>query len=264
VQLDRFAPLTRYVHWSFDETDGRVMKADAAGHLLSGFDARLEGVSRNNPSRFLADGPWQKALKFDGRLFAKASVPGLSGNSPRTVAFWVRVPEDTWLSDAYAMVAWRANSKKLGARPVHISWNRNPTEGTVGVLRTDYGGGYALGATPLRDGRWHYVTIVFVPGEEEDTPVQVKQYVDGRLEGEGNPSSPGSRGFAMPPSAEEITTVTDTMWLGCRLGGNGQRRERFRGEMDELFIADRAMGPREILQLMKDNQPPLSELAARK
>src|SRR5204862_7666632 len=127
--------------WSFNEIDGRVRKADAGGDPLSGFDAQLEGVSRNNPSRLLADGPWQKALKFEGRLFAKASVRGISGNSPRTVAFWVRVPEDTWLSDAYAMVAWRANSNKLGARPVHISRNRNPTEGTVGVLRTDYGRG---------------------------------------------------------------------------------------------------------------------------
>ena len=42
------------------------------------------------------------------------------------------------------MVAWGVNSSKLGSHPVHIGWNRNPTEGTVGVLRTDYGGGYAI------------------------------------------------------------------------------------------------------------------------
>ena len=44
-----------------------------------------------------------------------------------------------------------------------------PTEGTVGVLRTDYRGGFALGATPLRDGRWQCVssqsTKILRPGE---------------------------------------------------------------------------------------------------
>jgi hypothetical protein len=34
--------------------------------------------------------------------------------------------------------------------------------------------------------------------------------------------------------------------------------------MDELFIADRALEPLEIVQLMKDNQLPQSELAAAK
>jgi ferric-dicitrate binding protein FerR (iron transport regulator) len=261
VPLDRFAPATGYVHWSFDESDGSQIKADRAGVPLKGYDARLNGPE-DVISEARTEGRWQRALKLDGQVFAKAAFPGLSGDSPRTVAFWVKVPQDALLSDAYAMVAWRAESKKLGSRPVHICWNRNPAEGTVGVLRTDYGGGYALGATPLRDGRWHQITVVFVPGEDTGTPVEVKQYVDGRLEGEGNPSPPGGRGSAPPPSAEEIASVNDTLWLGCRLGATGPRKERFRGEMDELFIADRSLEPREIVQLMKDNLPPHTETAA--
>lgn len=260
VPLDRVTPATEYVHWSFDEAGGRQVKADRAGLRLSEFDARMEGGPDDTLSQMRTEGRWQRALKFDGLLFAKAALPGLSGNSSRTVAFWVKVPADALLSDAYAMVAWRADSKKLGSRPVHICWNRNPGEGTLGVLRTDYGGGYALGATPLRDGRWHQITVVFVPGEAADIPVQVKQYVDGRLEGEGHPSPRGSRGGAVAPSAEDITSVNDTIWLGCRLGGKGPRKERFRGEMDELFIADRALEPREIVQLMRDNQPPPAEV----
>jgi hypothetical protein len=45
------------------------------------------------------------------------------------------------------------------------------------------------------------------------------------------------------------------------LGNKGPRKDRFRGEMDELCIADRALGPREIVSLMKDNKPPQLELA---
>ncbi len=260
VQLDRFAPATGYVHWSFDEANGRMLRADALGLPLSDFDAKLQAVSEQALASAHVEGLRKGALHFNGRLYAKASFPELSGSAPRTVAFWVKVPQDAPLSDAYAMVAWRAVSKKLGLRPVHIGWNRNPMEGTFGVLRTDYGGGYALGATPLRDGRWHHVAVVFVPGEQADTPVQVNQYVDGRLEGEGHPSPPGKRGDASQSSAED---VKDTLWLGCRLGFNGPRKDRFRGDMDELFIANRPLEPREIVRIMKENQLSPQEIAAR-
>jgi hypothetical protein len=260
VPLDHFVSSTEYVHWSFDEAGGDVLKADAFGEPLSKFDARLAEVSETVLGKIRTEGRWQNALRFNGHLFAKAAFPGISGSSSHTVVFWVKVPEDAGLASAYAMVAWGANSKKLGSHPVHIGWNRNPTEGTVGVLRTDYGGGFALGATPLRDGRWHHVAVVFVPGEDIHTPVEVKEYVDGRFEGEGRPSPPGTE-VAEKFREENATTIADTLWLGCRLGASGPRKERFRGEMDELCIADRALEPREIVQLMKENRPARTEVA---
>lgn len=261
VPLDHFAQVTRYVHWSFDEAGGGVLKADAFGAPLPAFDAQLQEVSDAVLESVRTEGRWQRALRFNRHLFAKAAFPGISGNLPHTVVFWVKVPEDVQLSSAYAMVAWSANSKKLGSHPVHIGWNRNPTEGTIGVLRTDYGGGFALGATPLRDGRWHHVAVVFVPGEDEATPVEVKQYVDGRFEGEGKPSPPGTE-VAEKFRDQNASTIGDTVWLGCRIGNNGPRRDRFRGELDELCIADHALAPQQIVQLMKEDRPLQSGLAA--
>ena len=136
----------------------------------------------------------------------------------------------------------------MGSHPFQIVWNRNPDDGPMGVLRTDYGGGYALGATPLRDGRWHHVAIVFMPRDDAARPMEVKQYVDGRFEGEGRPSPRGSDVFGQ--------TGSGTIWLGCRLRtkGDGVSAERFEGELDELFIADRALDPREIVRLIASNQ----------
>ena len=71
----------------------------------------------------------------------------------------------------------------------------------------------------------------------------VKQYVDGRFEGEGKSSPPGSDIFkTIDP--QKALSLKDGIWLGCRLGVNGVRAERFAGEMDELFVADRALEPR--------------------
>ena len=263
VTLDHFAPVTKYVHWSFDEAGGDILRADAFDEPLNAFDARLQEASDALLQGVRTEGRHRRALRFNSHLFAKAAFPGISGNSPHTVAFWVKVPEDVQLSSAYAMVAWSANSEKLGSHPVHIGWNRNPTEGAVGVLRTDYGGGFALGATPLRDGRWHHVAVVFVPGEDEHTPVEVKQYVDGRFEGEGKPSPPGTE-ISEKLREPNATTISDTLWLGCRIGINGPRRDRFRGEMDELCIADHALAPQQIVQLIKHNRPLQTSVAALK
>ncbi|HSU57565.1 MAG TPA: LamG-like jellyroll fold domain-containing protein [Candidatus Dormibacteraeota bacterium] len=257
--LDPFSPATSYVHWSFDETTGDLFEADAFDAPLQANAARLERGPRDAGDKIHPEGRWNKCLRFDGQPFARAPLPGMSGSSPHTVSFWVRISDDAQLSSAYAMVAWSAGNRRLGSHPVHVGWNRNPTEGTVGVLRTDYGGGFALGATPLRDGRWHHVAVVFVPDEQGATVAEVKQYVDGRLEGEGKPSPPGTA-VSTRENQDYARNVADIVWLGCRLGSNGQRKERFRGEMDELCVANRALAPREIIQLMKENRPLTSEM----
>jgi hypothetical protein len=90
-----------------------------------------------------------------------------------------------------------------------------------------------------------------MPRDDTGRPIDVKQYVDGRLEGEGKPSPRGSDVFNYP---NENNNTQGIVWLGCRLGINGVRAERFSGEMDELYVADRALEPPEIVRLMTANQ----------
>ena len=188
-------------------------------------------------------GRWQSALRFNGHLFAQADFPGLSSAAPHTVAFWVKVPEDVHLPNAYAMVAWAVSSKKLGSHPVHIGWNRNPAEGTIGVLRTDYGGGFALGATPLRDGRWHHVAMVFSPDTILIPTLTSSNTSMAASKARANASPPGTE-VSAKFSTPRPPSVSDLLFLGCRIGNGGPRKDRFRGEMDELWVADGALGPR--------------------
>ena len=259
VPLDHFIPPTDYLHWSFNELDGDVFAADDSGKPFAAADFQLKDASPAAIVTSHGPGHWQHALQFDGHLYARAALPDISENTPHTVVFWVKVPRDANLSNAYAMVAWGVNSKNFGSHPVHIGWNRNPNQGMIGALRTDYGGGFALGSTQLRDGHWHHIAVVLIPGEDANTSMQVKQYVDGRLEGEGKPSPPGSEIFTKMSSA-----TSGAVWLGCRLGIDGVRQERFRGELDELFITDRALEPLEIVGLMENNRLPQMEIATTK
>ncbi len=256
LALERLLSATRIVHWSFDETFGEVLHADSSDSEPAVCDGELHADAGFGAVRI--EGRQGRALGFDGRFYARASVPGISNSTPHTISFWVRVPEDAALSDAYSMVTWTTRSQKLGNRHAGINWNRDRTEGPLGALRTDFGGGHALGTTSLRDGRWHHIAVCFAPGDDHpDTPVQVRQYVDGRLE-----SSTVIPGRTRGPAVAENPALTDIVWLGRRLGPSGPRPDRFRGDLDELFIADRGLEPQEIVSLMHHNRLPSAALAA--
>jgi hypothetical protein len=253
MTLDRYVAPIGYARWAFDETDGDSFMATTVGVSPDAWNAKLSNVSATARRSLHAKGKWNGALHFDGNLYATAAFPGMSENSPRSIAFWAKLPRDANLTSAYAMVAWAAkNSKQFGSHPFHIAWNRNANEAPVGVLRTDYGRGYAIGTTPLRDGKWHHIAVVFIPRDDSDRPVEVKQYVDGRLEGEGRSSPAGSDIFMSTENT--AASNSGTIWLGSRLGINGVRNDRFHGDMDELLIADRALEPHEIVRLANSNR----------
>jgi ferric-dicitrate binding protein FerR (iron transport regulator) len=256
IALDRLMPVTRLVHWGFDEVAGDRLEAERAGAPPELFPTQLHLSPAAGEVRIA--GQIGRALRFDGSVYARASVPGISESTPHTIAFWVRVPEDAPLSDAYSMVTWITRSRKLGNRHAGINWNRDRTEGPLGVLRTDFRGGHAFGTTSLRDGRWHHIAVIFAPGDDHpDTPVQVRQYVDGCLE-----SSTVIPGRKRGPAVAENAALTDIVWLGRRLGPGGPLADRFRGDLDELFIVDRGLEPQEIVSLMNHNRLPASVVAA--
>jgi len=261
LALENFALPPNYVHWSFDETEGGRFESSAVGMPPLEHPAGTHDLAANDPQLVHGQGTLGGALRLGGQHYAMAGFPGLSANGARTVAFWVKVAPDTQLSEAYAMAAWLPSNDRLRFRPVHIGWNRNPSEGAVGVLRVDYARGFALGTTSLRDRRWHHVAVVFVPGAEADTPLQVKLYLDGRFEGEGRPSPPGTRLDSTKSPEDYTNEVRDTLWLGCRLGSDGARDNRFRGTIDELFVVDRELVPSEIVRLMKENRLDPAQIA---
>ncbi|MEO6245536.1 MAG: LamG-like jellyroll fold domain-containing protein [Opitutaceae bacterium] len=254
--LDRVTTVTRLLHWSFDETGGTVFPADSSGALAHASAARIHGGTPAEAAR--VDGRLGGALRLDGERYARAAVPGLSSGAPHTIAFWVRVPEEAPLSEAYSIITWATRSRKLGNRHAGINWNRDRTEGPLGALRTDFRGGHVIGSTSLRDGRWHHIAVCFAAGDDQPgAPVQVRQYVDGHLE-----SSTILASRTPGPAVEEDPALADLVWMGRRLGPSGPRSERFRGDLDELFIADRVLGPHEIVALMNDNRLPAVSLAA--
>ena len=251
VKFDRFASSTRYAHWSFDGAGAEVGAADREGNA-----APFQSASGGSLAGARVEGYRAGGLRFDGQLSAKAPLAGIRQKSARTVAFWVKIPEDAPLSDTGAIVSW---PQGMAGRVMSVGWNRNPAQGPIGGVRTEIGRGALIGNTPLRDGRWHHVAVVFSPRmktDKSDVGVQFRHYVDGRLE-----TMAGRHGGRRLKGGEMFATTTeDALWIGR--AADRSEGESFRGTLDELFVADAALTPREILHLMRENKPATPEMLA--
>ncbi len=244
VAFERAAASPDYVHWSFDEPQGSQAHAEFIGALRGGFDARLTPAA--SESRIA--GRWENALHFDGHLFARASFPRSKKRVAHTVAFWTRVPADAPIAGTSAMLSWQVPGKV--SRLAAISWNADPAQGALGALRTTIGRTVRVGTTPLRDGKWHHLAVVLPPARG-DAKLEIKSYVDGRLEGVSTRGAARRRGVIEP---DEVTVAGSDLWMG-RTPGAADKGGRFRGDLDELFIANRELSPREIRFLLRENRP---------
>lgn len=242
-RLDRQARPLKFARFSFEETDGQAVAAQTLGFEPAAITANLETRQRRVGDRWLQPGRWRNALALDGQSFAAARIPG---ENPRTVAFWVNVPADAPLGEGVAMIGWNRKTRGL-LRGAQITWNRDPERGPLGALRTEHEEHAVVGRNSLRDGQWHHVAVLFLGGKKTRGFVQVKQYVDGRLDGTG------AIARRVRPGAGE---KTEMVWIGRRANRSTLAEEGFRGGLDELFLADRPLAPDEIRRLMDENQPP--------
>lgn len=229
------------VHWAFDDWSGATTTA-TRGHSLR----FLRGKEVVRPE--LLDGPFGRAVRFDGSgLFARSDYPGVGGADPRTVACWLRLDPAAPAASCtpQGIVAWGVNRS---SGKWQVAWNTSQGEGTVGAPRVEFGDGFVIGSTDLRDGRWHHLAVVFLGGPKVNVASHVKLYVDGRLE-----RLSGRR-------QKRIDTDTDSadarpLTLGRYLGPtHGRPPAAFTGDLDEVHVFEGALLPGQIVRLMKQNQ----------
>lgn len=229
------------VHWSFDSWDGATTTDSTRGHLLKLQQKKIPAAPA------ILDGPFGPALHFDGQgTFARADDPGPGGSQARTVACWIRLqPENSTNPRASnGFIAW--GGKRLSGR-WQVAWNNDQDQGTSGAPRVEFADGFVIGATDLRDGRWHHLAVVCLAGPKANVATHVRIYVDGRLEAL---TGRHPRRIDSPTTAAAARPLT----LGRHLGqGPGREAMFFEGDLDEVHVFDGALLPGQITRLMKRN-----------
>jgi ferric-dicitrate binding protein FerR (iron transport regulator) len=237
-----------FLHWSFDSAATTRDTFRESGIRPPGMPAvpaeiRITG---EKGSVGLIPGRFGSAVQFNGEeAFLATAFPGIAGDTPRSVAFWVRLPANSSEIFAYSILSW--GSTQAGGK-WQVGWNTaHDNSGTRGAIRTEVQGGYRIGSTNLLDGRWHHVAIVFLGGPGSGTG-DIRHYVDGRLE----PTT------SLKPQAI-ATEVAGPKALPLSIGRRIEPDpyfKTFKGELDELYILPAALTPEQIQALHQANRPP--------
>jgi hypothetical protein len=243
--LERSQVPVSAVRWSFDEVGGLPPGGVVVGgHLRSRAKAQVYGDGLRR------EGRWGNAFSLEQECALRIELPELAGLAEWTCAFWVRMPSEAPL--AHGGTIFSASRAGWRGAYFEVGWNRRPEAGCVGGLSTRTEHGRVMGAISLWDGRWHHVAVVISRRAGKGVKQQVKQYVDGRLDGAGGLRLFGKRELG-GVGADEL-----------RFGGGDERvGERgsavgigFGGAIDELCVFDRALAPGEIQHLHTFNDLP--------
>lgn len=243
-----------YMHWRFDETDAARCDGYGAGLAGGHVPGRLETTPTEDDAPRRVPGVFGNALYFDGGGgHVVTSFPGIGGAAARTVALWVKVPDDWSPEYGYALASWGNPSQEGGVWQISI--NPGDYGGPIGRLRVGTHLGHVVGTRDLRDGEWHHLAVVMYGAEETDGAADVATHVLLYVDGELEPAS--------AKSARAIATDVDAQH-GARpleLGRNiapglnapSDRWRFFRGTIDEFFLCDQALTQEQIRQLRDRN-----------
>ncbi|WP_016953891.1 LamG-like jellyroll fold domain-containing protein [Catenovulum agarivorans] len=232
-----------YLHWSFDQIEHGQFASSGkgmAGQHYPAYDKTQAGQINQ------VAGVFANAITLDGRSnWLETEFPGISGDAPRTVSFWVKVPQDIGRHEVFGIVSW-------GTQEFYSAWqispNPFPQNGPIGALRIGTYNAQVVGTRDLRDGQWHHVAVVLYGGEASDISTHVLMYVDGELEKTNG------------KSVAKVNTKTSQnnsrpLALGRNIGYTAahEKDKFFRGAVDELYVFDAALEQQQIRQLMKNN-----------
>ncbi len=237
----RMQKIPSSVHWSFDSWDGVKTKDPDSGEILK---LQRKGGA---PVPEIIDGPFGSAIHLDGEgVFARSTYPGVGGSQARTIACWVCIqPGDSQAAlTPNGIVGWGVNRS---SGKWQLGWNPNQLQGTTGAPRVEFGEGYVVGSTDLRDGRWHHLSVVYLGGPKANVATHVRIYVDGKLE-------PLTGRRQQRVNTDTTSANAQPLTIGRNLGQwQGRGPFFFEGDLDEVHVFEGPLLPGQIVRLMKRN-----------
>ncbi|WP_076421021.1 LamG-like jellyroll fold domain-containing protein [Colwellia sp. UCD-KL20] len=233
-----------FLHWSFDNNDNYL----SIGKGIDGKHYLAIDKSPSTEKTAKVEGRFGQALYFNGKTnWLTTDFAGIGSDDPRTVAFWLKVPTNFSRDEAYGIVSW-------GLHKDYAAWQISPNpetvDGPLGRLRIGTFQAQVVGSTDLRDGQWHHIAVVLYGGEKSDISTHVLLYVDGQLEKTQKKSIAKINTTLNDPRSRSLSLGRD---IGYTNHPKDLNKSFFRGGVDELFIVEAALDPKQIKKLMLQN-----------
>ncbi|NWK57406.1 FecR domain-containing protein [Verrucomicrobiaceae bacterium N1E253] len=243
-----------YLHWSFD---GRGQEQwQVAGSHLDRDQIQLKVVEEDGRQAFAAmPGMFGDSLASLGNGGAlESNWYGVSGNKPRTVAYWLKVlPGYSYFNP---IVGWgRQDLVPDSSARAYYTLVENTEAGSVHGLSV--GGYWILGTTPVDDGQWHHVAFVYTGQYRTDGSPEIKVYLDGEFERmeyhQHSEVQRNDRGRIEVDTADQAQGAYPVSIFGDMYKFT-KGNHRTAPNIDELYIVEGAMNHQQIKRLYHQNR----------
>lgn len=169
---------------------------------------------------------------------------GIGGESPRTIAMWVKVDSSGEWRAHRSLVSWGDRRPGFSAMCELLLFSREAGQPTN--LRLAFREVYFTGGSDLADGGWHHVAAVFRGNQVRPGEKIVSLYVDGK------PEEIDATMSNEPEAGRVPFTLTDSESALPMLIGSADFPgvdNGFHGVMDELYIFQAALDEERIRRL---------------
>lgn len=254
-----------HVHWSFDEVVAGKFPAAGEYPHLDNFRAEYRSPAATPSFQRLVSGVFGNAVGFQqaGDLVV-TPYAGVSGNAPRTVAFWLRLPPEQ--TEMHHKIGW-TGLLGWGRRRYPDMTFTESIHAIIGPPKIQQKAEWSLvpilsfervwleGSTNLADGKWHHLVWIYSGKLRSDQTPDVACYCDGQPER----LITGVNAPDLAHSPIKIDTVVDDeksvpVILGGSLLSIDDKESLFPGEMDEVYVIEGAITPAAARRLFLENR----------
>lgn len=225
--VDTLPDTLPYIHWSFDQPDEFQVKGS---HPFTG---DVAAIAVGGPES--CQGPLGDALSLDSDgQHVSTNWPGFSGDRPRTVAFWIKLPLDGQPDGFGGIVGWGDNSQEGGKWALMARQN----ELGAGQLALFWGQSSVKTPTEIESEKWYHVLVSDSSRTDDRGVPDVKFYFNGKRVKNQHHSR-----LKDPVSTVTATVNAMPLTIGATIRHlSVKKRIRYlKAQIDELYIFDGAM-----------------------
>lgn len=219
-----------HVHFNFEQQNGTLEVLGTHPDLPT----ITASLISTNPSANTITGVSGAALSLRGEGdHVRTNWPGLSGTTPRSVAFWLRIPPDVQQASSLpAAVVWGDPTSGLNAKwKITVVSSEDDPQARA---RLSFGMERYDGSTPLNDGHWHHFVTSYTGRSMDSGLPEISIYIDGKPE--ALTRNLGKKGILDQPT--EVRTLTRSIEsIPLMIGApESTQPNSFVGDLDELYI----------------------------
>jgi hypothetical protein len=225
--------------------DGSTAYSSNSTHYTVNSGQLFVGDVRN-PASGVIPGVVGNAISLNGEGDCiQTDWPGFSGDTPRSVAFWFRIPPGAHSGTEFpAVVGWGSRENRSNGK-WKIWFTRNHKDGEL-LPGISFGADDYYCETPVDDGHWHHLVAIFTGPALSDGSPECSLYLNGNRKPLVHHFGPEG-----PPESREVQTVTTGPEAHPLSIGFGLRPKvpTLHADLDELQLFEGAIPEQAILDL---------------